>query len=620
MKRLKSKYILAHPSRRPLRIFASDPMLARTQGNRITIDIPNELLRLGPVGSRFEVIDYDGVNDCFYPPVNLDDPAILMQSGLEPTESDPRFHQQMVYAVAMRTLENFERALGRRLEFRQGSYNKLRLLPHAFHEANAYYVPELNAILFGYFRADRKDPGPNLPGQTVFTCLSHDIIVHEFTHAVIDRLRHYFMEPSNPDVLAFHEGFSDLVALFQHFTFHEFLRDEIQKTRGDIRAGQRLVEMARQFGYATGANRALRSAIDSNKRLSPSVTEAHERGSILVAAVFDAFFNTYQRRIRDLIRIATGGTGNLPEGDLHPDLVNRISLEATRTAQSILTMCIRAFDYLPPVDITFGDYLRALVTADYELLPSDDSGLRSALIESFRSRGVYSENTMSLAEESLVWEDAPNEIPALDHNKIRWANELTLAATAFSLNPFREDQDSNLSNIHSAMGRSVSDWGSFSTEEEGALKTDLAASLHEFALSNARSLFLDGNQKIRVTGFHSVFRVAPGGQLLTELVAQFMQQDDTKTKELGGIPLRGGTTIIAGADGRIRYVIAKPLPSPNIDAQVSKNAELRLERQRAYLAMTDLADPQLAYGSDAYFMQRANLRMRIASLHQGVSS
>jgi hypothetical protein len=27
-------------------------------------------------------------------------------------------------------------------------------------------------------------------------------------------------------------------------------------------------------------------------------------------------------------------------------------------------MSIRAFDYLPPFDITFGDYLRALVTAD----------------------------------------------------------------------------------------------------------------------------------------------------------------------------------------------------------------------------------------------------------------
>jgi hypothetical protein len=196
MKRLASKSVHSQQARRPLKIFASDPMLARTRGNRITIDIPNELLRPGPQGSRFEVIDYDGVNDCFYPPVDLNDAAILMQGGLEPTESDPRFHQQMVYAVAMRTLENFERALGRRLEFTGRTYRRLRLFPHAFHGANAFYDRDLNAILFGYFRADRQDPGPNLPGQIVFTCLSHDIIVHELTHAVVDRLRRHFLEPS----------------------------------------------------------------------------------------------------------------------------------------------------------------------------------------------------------------------------------------------------------------------------------------------------------------------------------------------------------------------------------------------------------------------------------------
>lgn len=52
------------------------------------------------------MIDYDGAHDRFHPAVNLDDPAILMQNGLEPTESDPRFHQQMVYAVAKRILAN----------------------------------------------------------------------------------------------------------------------------------------------------------------------------------------------------------------------------------------------------------------------------------------------------------------------------------------------------------------------------------------------------------------------------------------------------------------------------------------------------------------------------------
>ena len=34
-------------------------------------------------------------------------------------------------------------------------------------------------------------------------------------------------------------------------------------------------------------------------------------------------------------------------------------------------MCIRAFQYLPPVDVTFGDFLRSAVTADRDLFPAD---------------------------------------------------------------------------------------------------------------------------------------------------------------------------------------------------------------------------------------------------------
>ena len=292
--------------RRPLKIFASDPLLGRTFGNRARIDVANESLQPGPIGARIAVVDYDGAQRCFYQPVDLDNPAILMQGGFEPSESDPRFHQQMVYAVALKTLENFDRALGRVLRLGpQGRQSvarppQLRLCPHAFYGANAFYDRDLNAILFGYFRAESQDVGPNLPGQTVFTCLSHDVIAHEMTHAIVDRLRPLFIEPSNPDVRAFHEGFADIVALFQHFSFPDILREQLQRTRLDIRTPTPLVELARQFGYATGSGKALRSALDApGARLSAATIEPHERGAVHVAAVFDGFAASYQRRIND---------------------------------------------------------------------------------------------------------------------------------------------------------------------------------------------------------------------------------------------------------------------------------------------------------------------------------
>jgi len=131
------------------------------------------------------------------------------------------------------------------------------------------------------------------------------------------------------------------------------------------------------------------------------VTEPHARGAILVAAVFDAFLAIYRRRVADLLRIATSGSGVLPEGELHPDLVNRLASEAATTAQHVLNMCLRALDYCPPVDINFGDYLRAVITADIDLVPDDDLGYRIAFIEAFRRRGIYPRDVRALSVESL---------------------------------------------------------------------------------------------------------------------------------------------------------------------------------------------------------------------------
>jgi hypothetical protein len=613
---------LTPPVRRPLKIFAFDPMLGRTAGNKVIVDIPNEELKRGPQGERIEVVDYDGVNKCFYPPVDLDEAAILMQSGLDPTESDPRFHQQMVYAVAMKVIENFELALGRKLSFRKNA--RLRLFPHAFQGANAFYDPQKLAIFFGYFRADKKDPGPNLPGQTVFTCLSHDIIAHEMTHALVDRLREFFNEPSNCDVGAFHEGFSDIISIFQHFSFPDILKSTIQATRGNLRNPTPLITLAQQFGYATGEGQALRSALDYSSEsgrlgkpdasLYGSTTEPHERGSILVAAVFEAFFNTYQNRISDLIRIATGGTGRLPDGDIHPDLVGRIATEAARTSHDILTMCIRAFEYLPPVDITFGDYLRALITADYELAPSDPAGKRAAMIEAFRTRGVYPQNVTSLAEDSLLWEPAPEELEALPSEVRR---QIMLEAQFFkplSSTPRWKSQDSK---IGSELKLKLAG-------DDDQVSKSFIVGLRDYAIRNAAKLGLEPDvtrHKIQVQGFHSVFRVAANGHLLVELVAQFTQTDSSRRDEFGGVPFRGGATVVASSDGRVRYVISKPLPVETPSAKLTetkqREARLRLSTQREFLQACDRRDTFLVWSDATYQRHRIARTMNFAVMHQG---
>jgi len=347
------------PIFRNLRGFSIDPSLATKLDtapiSEIQFKVPWEKLQPGPAGEYLQVIDIDPGSGCFYEPVDLDSPTLLVQNGLAPSEGTPQFHQQMVYAVSSLTIRNFERALGRRSLWRPGPspnpkenpkndsvyVQRLRIYPHALRERNAYYSPQKIALLFGYFNGADDPTSGSVPG-VVFTCLSHDIVAHETTHALLDGMHRRFLNSTNADVLAFHEAFADIVALFQHFTFPEILRHQISVTRGDIRDQENLLgKLALQFGIATKLSQALRDAIGSvnentgewqPRKPDPTeyarTTEPHARGAILVAAVFDAFLSIYQHRTADLLRLATGGSGVLQPGAIHPDLVVRLAAEA----------------------------------------------------------------------------------------------------------------------------------------------------------------------------------------------------------------------------------------------------------------------------------------------------
>jgi hypothetical protein len=407
---------------------AVDSKLEHALISQSVLAVPWEAVAPGPVGEYLEVIDVDPSSNCAYDPVDLGRPDLLAQDGLSPSTGNPQFHQQMVYAVGMKTIANFEQVLGRKLlwaERRKDEHDRdlkdpedryvqrLRIYPHALREQNAYYSPAKAALLFGYFNAPTTDPRDELPGGVVFSCLSQDIVAHEMTHAILDGMHRRMLDVTNPDMIAFHEAFADIVAIFQHFTLPGLLLDQIQHTRGYLESNNLLAQLASQFARATGRGDALRNALGTfdeqgrRQRPDPAVLgrtfEPHERGAILVAAVFDAFVKMYENRVADLRRIATGGTGVLPAGDIHPDLAQRFAEEAVRLGQRVLNMCIRAIDYLPPVDVTFGDFLRALITADADFYPEDPKRYRLALIEAFRDRGIYPLDIRALAEDALRW-------------------------------------------------------------------------------------------------------------------------------------------------------------------------------------------------------------------------
>ncbi len=553
------------PTVRPLRVYAFDPSAGRRLNNYMTVPVAYEKLEPGPVGRQLAVIDYDASNELFNEAVDLDHPAVLMCNGLDPSESDPRFHQQMVYAIASETIRRFEFALGRPVRWRtmpgwrkaHPFHARLRIFPHAFQQANAFYDPRLRAVLFGYFAASSDDPGELLPGQTVFTCLSHDIVAHEMTHAIIDGQREYLTDATGPDAAAFHEAFADIVALFQHFTYPDALLDTINRTGGLIyrkqletevpRTGDQptvmseltednpLVGLAREFGQAMGERGALRSAIGTppNSKDIETVTEPHLRGAILVSAVFDAFFTIYIKHTRDLMRIARAGGGISPAGDLHPDLARRLAGEASKIAATFANICMRAIDYLPPVDLQFGEFLRAIVTADGDLVPDDPLGYRAELIKAFRLRGIVPANVRSYSEEALRWRgpDLTDKPPVADCKGLDYG-----------------------------AGKSGDAWseGEIQRRHEANAKR-----LHAYAVANAVALGLDPTLPIQPHSYHPIHRISPTGKLVVDFVVEFLQQrEEPLDPDVPGSPTfsyRGGSTVIFDDRGEVRYVIEKSI-------------------------------------------------------------
>ncbi len=108
------KHFIRPPAYRSLRVFALDPGLTASfqtaVANELTLAIPWEKLTPGPKGEYVDVMDCDAAGQQLFSPVDLDQPHVLASSGRAPSDGDPHFHQQMVYAVAMRTIHLFEHA------------------------------------------------------------------------------------------------------------------------------------------------------------------------------------------------------------------------------------------------------------------------------------------------------------------------------------------------------------------------------------------------------------------------------------------------------------------------------------------------------------------------------
>ena len=152
-----------------------------------------------------------------------------------------------------------------------------------------------------------------------------------------------------------------------------------------------------------------------------------------------------------------------------------------------------------------------------------------------------------------------------------------------------------------------------------SLWTEMRNSLAQWAQHNHAALYLRGDKPPAIVGLNAVFRTAPTGALQIELVAQIVETDEASAKDpkYGGIPLRGGCTIIVGIDGAVRYVIGKPLPSPHLPVAEAAHAAARVETQGKFVEDLDRRDPRTLYMTAKDYPERMLARMSLRALHEG---
>ena len=343
----------------------------------------------GPTSARFAVVDYNNDTDHLAPMAiwyegNQDDDyreVFIDSDGYVLDESNHQglqYHQLHVWVLLQRALDFFEESsgLGRPIPFGFEG-NRLIVVPHAGYGQNAFYDRESKSLQFYYF--------DNSDGQRVYTCLSRDIVNHEFGHAVLDGVRPYLLESSLVETGAFHEFIGDLTAVLLLLRNNEFRQTIAKTTSGSLSKAKQLSRIAEQFGSSVSDKPYLRSAQNDFKMSDLSDSDGpHAMSQVLMGAIFDILMGV---------------------SDRYMDRGHPPARSFAFAVQRIHRMAIQPLDLLPPVDVTFQDYALAVIRAEEIANPTDSGGYRKLMLDVFLKREILTKSEVKgLAKTGFVHE------------------------------------------------------------------------------------------------------------------------------------------------------------------------------------------------------------------------
>jgi hypothetical protein len=349
---------------------------------------PTEPMLDGPVMRRLAVVDFDPATGMLVPGIRFQagkakkGPGYPLKDEADPEAADLR--QLSVFTTVLKVMQMFEEAdvLGRPLVWGFRG-EQLLIVPNAGTMANAFYHRGSRSLQF--FAFDGEIGGKP---TRVHTCLSPDIVAHEATHAILDGIAPDLYDATSPQSLALHEAMADVGAVLFAIRTKKLSARVLDLSKGDLRSSEAFNQIARQFGEANGdTGRPLRD-LASDVTLAaagphPPSNEPHDLSLILSSALYALLMARFEVAKADIVRErAERGMKERPDPEFSA------SGEALyRAGQTLKRVALRALDYLPPGEISFADYARAVIAADTDTNPVDEA-TRDFLRKEFRRRGI----------------------------------------------------------------------------------------------------------------------------------------------------------------------------------------------------------------------------------------
>jgi hypothetical protein len=379
-------------------VLTKDPSVAAWKGvplyEMYSLETEDVLLD-GPVSRRVAILDFDPATGSlakgatFLPPKDAKS-AGLYQFNNDGTLKDNALHQVLVFGGVHKTIEMFEEsdALGRRIDWAFDG-PQLLVVPRAGEWANAFYERDSRSLQFFYLT-------PANGGAPIFTSHSQDIIAHETAHAIIDGVVPDVYDAAHPESLALHESIADIATILMAFRSRSLVKAVLEMTNGSIRQSSAFTGIAEQFAEALDQGHDRLRELNNTKTMKTKgldLTEPHALSEVLSGALYGTLVAIYEE-----IR-AESDSGQKRGLTVESEVRDYEASDAVQgfssgkalwiAGQRFKRTVIRGLDYLPPGEVTFADYGRAVIASDEASHP-DSPGQRQRLVAEFVKRSIVS--------------------------------------------------------------------------------------------------------------------------------------------------------------------------------------------------------------------------------------